>query len=238
MNYQTSNTNTLLLVGFLLLVGLLAPVHAASLFEQYSTRNAADLNAETHEMGRQLKNYFNADDISQKQQQIDFSEYRSSLKKALLYGVSLATYSEYERDLEFARDKEVFKGLPDEIEQQGDDIFRQRADYMGKKYRRMKQNVEEEIATYSDLLLLALETCETLTRQDFTGIQDDERFIEEMRDVVNGADCIKFLARQPELAKRWPQLSQRIEAQLAVWQETAVKPDSPIIDPRIIEALL
>lgn len=227
-----------LLLSLLLLCGLLGPAHAESLFEQYSRKSATDLNLETQEMGQQLKSYFSVENIAQKQQQIDFSEYRSNLKKALLYAVSLTTYSEYEKDLQFARDKEIFKGLPIELKtSSGDENLQRRKDFMGKKYLRMQKNVEEEIATYSDLLLLSLETCETLTRQDFSGIQEDSRFIEEMRDFLHGEDGQRFQTRQTEMARRWPLLSQRLAGQVALWQRPSIKPDAPIIDPQIIGAL-
>ena len=227
---QIKKLYQLLLLGFVLLCCLIGQAKAESLFEQYSRQSAADLNAETREMGQQLKSYFSAHSITQKQQQIDFSEYRSNLKKALLYGVSLATYSEYEQDLEFARDKEIFKGLPEEVEEApGDSVIQQRTDFMAKKYLRMQQNVEGEIATYTDLLLLSLETCEILMRQDFSGIQDDARFIEEMRDFLRSEEARRFQTRQSELAKRWPTLSQRVVVQMALWQTSAIKPNAPII---------
>lgn len=228
---------TPVLLGFLLFCCLAGPSQAESLFEQYSQKNAIDLNAETQAMGRQLKTCFSAENIARKQQQIDFSEYRSNLKKSLLYADSLATYSQYETDLEFARDKEMFKGLPEEASddaQTSAEAQERRKDFMQKKYQRMQQNVEGEIATYSDLLLLSLETCETLTRQDFSGIQDDASFREEMRDFLGSEEVSHFQARQAELMRRWPAIGQRIAAQMDVWRKPPLKPNAPIIDPQII----
>ncbi len=227
-----------LLLSLLLLCGLLGPAHAESLFEQYSRKSAVDLNAETQEMGQQLKSYFSADNIAQKQQQIDFSEYRSNLKKSLLYSLSLATYTEYERDLQFARDKEIFKGLPEGVDSaRGENSGQQRKDFMEKKYLRMQQNVEGEIATYTDLLLLSLETCETLTRQDFSDIQNDAGFIEEMRDFLRTEEALRFKSRQAELTRRWPVLGQRMVDQVSLWQTPAINPAAPIIDPQLLGAL-
>lgn len=221
-----------------LLCVLVTTASAESLFEQYSGKTATELSAETRDMGRKLKSYFSAENIQQHQKQIDFSEYRSNLKKALLYSISLATYSEYERDLQFARDKEIFKGLPTGMDEaQGDEAAQQRRDFMGKKYLRMQKNVEEEVATYTDLLLLALETCETLTRQDLSGILDDGRYIDEMRDLLRSDEARRYQTRQPQLAGRWPELSERIADQMALWQVPAVKPNAPIIDAQIIGAL-
>ncbi|MEA3465664.1 MAG: hypothetical protein U9R29_06620 [Thermodesulfobacteriota bacterium] len=239
MCYRITKLYQLLLIGIIIMpCVLLGQAHAESLFEQYTTKNAADLKEETCEMGQQLKSYFNADNISSRQRQIDFSEYRSNFKKTLLYGTRLSTYSEYERDLEFARDKEIFKGLPQDVEAaQGVDANQQRQDFMAKKYQRMQQNVEGEISTYSDLLLIALETCESTTRQDISGIQDDAEFIDEMRDLLRSDEARHFQKRQTTLAQRWPTLNQRITAQMTLWQTPAIKPNAPIIDPQIIEAL-
>ncbi|MCF6179830.1 MAG: hypothetical protein L3J63_10650, partial [Geopsychrobacter sp.] len=131
-----------------------------------------------------------------------------------------------------------FNGLPTGMDgAQGDEAAQQRGDFMGKKYLRMQKNVEEEVATYTDLLLLALETCETLTRQDLSGILDDGRYIDEMRDLLRSDEARRYLARQPQLASRWPELSERIVDQMALWQVPAVKPNAPIIDAQVIGAL-
>jgi len=232
------NPTSALLCTLLLLCVLISSASAESLFEQYASKNATELNAETHAMGHKLKSYFSAENIQQKQQQIDFSEYHSNFKKVLLYSISLSTYSEYERDLQFARDKEIFKGLPIGIDEtQGDEAARQRHDFMGKKYLRMQKNVEEEVATYSDLLLLSLETCENLTRQDLSGILDNNTYVDEMRDFLHSETVQRYQKRQPQLTKRWPELNQRIADQIALWQRPAVKANAPIIDAQIVEAL-
>ena len=86
-------------------------------------------------------------------------------------------------------------------------------------------------------LLLSLETCENLTRQDLSGILDNNTYVDEMRDFLHSETVQRYQKRQPQLTKRWPELNQRIDDQIALWQRPAVKANAPIIDAQIVEAL-
>ncbi len=213
-------------------------VHAESLFETYSQQTKTDLAVETQEMGRSLQQTFSATGISRRQMEIDFSEYKSNLKKALHYATRLASYSEYERDLEFARDKEAFQGLPEtQVVVAANDAQRDKQAFMRKKYDRMQQNVGEEVGTYVDLLHLSLDACEALTRQDLGGFVADEHSRERMRDFVQNDIARDYALRQDQLAGRWAEIAARVAVQLQLWGEPIAGPNDPIINPQIVKAL-
>jgi hypothetical protein len=226
-----------LLAGGLLAI-LSAPVAAASLFETYASASRESLETETREMGRQLSTTFNQGTIADHQQRIDFAEYLSGLKKSILYGTRLATYAEYERDLQFARDNEVFKGLPEQIEgEEAGEILKSRKAYVGSKYERMKKNVEEEIETYLDMMQLSLDACETLAQNDLSGFSDRDENRQRVARFGESKEFRRYLEKSEDLARRWPELSGRIAAQLALWQPRAPSPGDPLIDRRITGAL-
>jgi hypothetical protein len=223
---------------FLALLFLVSTARAESLFEIYSQKSKTDLATETRQMGRSLQQTFNATDISQRQMQIDFSEYRSNFKKALHYATRLASYSEYEQDLEFARDKEIFQGLPETQDATAENNGqRDKQTFMRKKYDRMQQNVGEEVGTYVDLLHLSLDACEALIRNDLGGFVADDQIRESMRDFVQGDAAREYAVRQNQLAGRWPQIAVRIEGQLRLWGDAVAGPNDPIINPQIVQAL-
>jgi hypothetical protein len=223
---------------FLALLLMTSTAHAESLFESYSQKSKADLAIETREMGGSLQQTFNATNISRRQMEIDFSEYRSNFKKALHYATRLASYSDYEQDLEFARDKEVFHGLPETQESvEESDAKRDKQTFMNKKYDRMQQNVREEVGTYVDLLHLSLDACEALTRHDLDGFVADDQTRDTMRDFVQSDPSRNYAVRQDQLAGRWPEIAARIEDQLQLWGDPVAGPNDPIINPQIVQAL-
>ncbi len=221
-----------------LLGSLAAPVAAASLFESYASASRERLEAETREMGRQLSTTFNQGTLADYQQRIDFAEYLSGLKKSILYGIKLATYAEYERDLQFARDNEVFKGLPEQVDGEGaTEILKSRKEYVGSKYVRMKKNVEEEIETYIDMMQISLDACETLSQNDLSGFSEREENRQRVVRFCESKEYLRYLEKSKDLARRWPELGGCIAAQLALWQPTAPAPGDPLIERSITGAL-
>ena len=209
-----------------------------SLFEYYTKTTPETLKAETGEMGAKLKTAFSQNSIKSKQEKIDFSEYFSNLKKSVLYASKLATYSEYVTDLRFARDKEIFKGLPDEEKTYGKSTPPlDRKEFVTNKYGKMKKNVEEEIETYNDLILFSLDTCETLTENDLSGILQDPYNHGKVRNYIRGDEYRSYEAKKERLNQTWPELLGRISAQFAVWEPRPASPHDPIIDPKIIGAI-
>jgi hypothetical protein len=222
----------------LLLASACGPSAAESLYEYYTTATQETLRTETHSMGRQLAKVFDENAVARRQQQIDFSEYVSNLKKAVLYAGKLATYSEYEKDLRFARDNEIFKGLPEDNASvpamASDDDQKQ---FAQKKYTRMTKNVQEEIDTYQDLIQVALDACEMLAGNDLSGMLENLEFRDKLNEYQHSKDFQQFVGKRPQLARKWPDLEQRLARQLDLWQAPLPAPDDPIINRKITGAI-
>jgi hypothetical protein len=211
---------------------------AESLYEYYASVSPETLQTETAEMGKKLTKAFDQSAISSRQQRIDFAEYYSHLKKLTIYAGRLAGYSEYGRDLQFARDNEIFKGLPEKTP--GSDnkgVQLDRKDFVNKKYTEMKKNVEEEIAAYEDLLTLSLEACETLIQNDLNGFADNKVYQDRIAEFKKGRDFREYQARATRFAATWPELADRLSRQLSRWDPHPPSPDDPIIDTKIAGAL-
>jgi len=227
----------IMISGLILVTANLAAA-GNSLFEYYTKTTPETLKAETGEMGAKLKTAFSQNSIKSKQEQIDFSEYFSNLKKSVLYASKLATYSEYGTDLRFARDKEIFKGLPDEEKAYGKSgPPLDRKEFVSNKYGKMKKNIEEEIETYNDLILFSLDTCETLTENDLSGILQDPGNHNKVKNYIRGDEYRGFEEKIVRLDQTWPKLSNRISAQFALWQPRPLSLEDPIIDPKIVGAI-
>ncbi len=69
-------------------------------------------------MSKDIRNRFSIRSVENAQQKIDVYDYFSHFKKMLVYGAKLGTYAAYETDLAFARDNELFKGLPETPDQE------------------------------------------------------------------------------------------------------------------------
>ena len=209
-----------------------------SLYEYYTGASTQTLKTETRQMGKQLSAAFSQQGISARQQKIDFADYYANLKKLVLYAGKLANYSEYGKDLRFARDNEVFKGLPKETgvtskkNQQLD-----RKDFVNRKYGEMKKNVEEEIDTYVDLIRLSLDACETLTQNDLSGFTENQRNLDRIMKFKRSKGYRQYQEKNQRLAVKWPQLSARISNQLSLWGPKPTSPDDPLISPKIAGAL-
>lgn len=211
---------------------------ADSLYEYYTSASTEDLNSETAEMGRELKPLFGQAGISSRQQKIDFAEYYANLKKLVLYAGRLATYSEYEKDLQFARDNEVFKGLPEESTRQEDPSSQvDRKAFVEKKYGQMKKNVADEIDTYVDLIQLSLDACETLSRNDLSGFLDNRAYQDQVADFKRSKEFGVYVSKKVRFSQAWPGLAGRIARQFALWDPAPSSPDDPILNRKITGAI-
>ena len=211
---------------------------AGSLYEYYTSAATETLKTETKGMGKELSATFNQKGISSRQQKIDFADYYSNLKKLVLYSSKLATYSEYGKDLRFARDNEVFKGLPTETKAPGkNEPQLDRKDFVNRKYGEMKKNVEEEIETYVDLIKLSLDACETLTQNDLSGFAESKKHRARVVSFKRGKEFRYYLEKRGRLAERWPTLAARISNQLSLWDPRPASPDDPLINVKIAGAI-
>ena len=211
---------------------------AGSLYEYYTSAATETLKTETKGMGKELSATFNQKGISSRQQKIDFADYYSNLKKLVLYSSKLATYSEYGKDLRFARDNEVFKGLPTETKAPGkNEPQLDRKDFVNRKYGEMKKNVEEEIETYVDLIKLSLDACETLTQNDLSGFAENKKHQSRVVSFKRGKDFRDYLEKRGRLTETWPSLAARISNQLSLWDPRPASPDDPLINVKIAGAI-
>lgn len=211
---------------------------AGSLYEYYTSTSADKLREESREMGKELAPMFSQESISIRQKKIDFAEYFANLKKLVVYATKLSTYSEYEKDLLFARDHEVFMGLPDEpaaAEEAEAKVSRHQ--FVEKKYGQMKINVQEEIGTYVDLIQMSLDVCETMTEIDLSGFSEEAAYRNQVIDFTHGDVYGRFQNKQAQFSHRWPDLASRIENQLDRWPAAPPKPNEPIIDTKVAGAI-
>ena len=210
----------------------------ASLYEYYTGASTETLQSETRAMGEQLTTAFSQQGIGIRQEKIDFADYYANLKKMVLYAGKLATYGEYGKDLQFARDNEIFKGLPRETDvaskkgEQGN-----RKDFVNRKYGEMKKNVEEEIDTYVDLIRLSLDACETLTQNDLSGFTENRKNLARVMKFKGSKGYRQYLEKRERLAMKWPGLAARISNQLSLWGPKPPSRDDPLINPKIAGAL-
>lgn len=213
-------------------------VKAESMYEYYADATSSELEKETREMGQELKKSFSQSNIHRNQQKIDFATYFTNLKKATLYGSKLSTYSQYREDLNFARDNEVFKGLPDEPRNQSSDKeLRARKEFVSEKYDRTKLNVEEEIDIYIDLLTLALDVCESMSDNDLSGFVTLEENRAQIIKWLHSEQYEDYQKSASGLGQTWPEIEKRIASQCALWQGQPKSPDAPIISARLVSAL-
>ncbi len=231
---KTSNNIQAILLALMLALLTAQVCGAESMYEYYSRADRATLEDETREMGNELRKIFNQQDISAKQRDIDFAEYAANLKKLVFYGNKLATYSDYERDLSFARDKEIFKGLPEERKNTpGSGPRFDRKSFAGSKYERMKVNVEEEIDTYHDLIRMSLDICQAIIENDLTGIHAHQDYHDRIQRFMNSKAFRLYQERRKQMAGRWPDIAAQIDAQFRYWETKAPALDEPIISTAI-----
>ncbi len=214
------------------------PVQAQSMYEYYADASSAELDKETRSMGLELKQTFSQENVYRNQQKIDFATYFTNFKKAVLYGGKLSTYSEYHEDLAFARDNEVFKGLPEEPQDRiSDKELRARKELIGEKYERTKLNVEEEIDIYLDLLSLALDVCESMSANDLSGFMVSEGNRTKILKWMRSDQFKTYLGKAGNLGQSWPEIQRRITDQCVIWEGRPMAPDAPIINAGLAKSL-
>ena len=206
-----------------------------SLFKDYTEKSQQDLIEETDKMSAQIVTKFNQQSMEITQKKIYFYDYFSNLKKLVLYGAKLATYAEYEQDLKFAKQNELFKGLP-EKEIKGDNANRSR--FANEKYKMMRTNIKDEIDTYKDLIQSSLDSCEHLSLYDLTESSMPEKDKDRIQYYFETSETFKnYLEKRGGLEKTWPLIGAGIKRQVNMWQEKGLDPKDPIIDIKITEAI-
>lgn len=189
---------------------------------------------ETRAMSDQIRHQFDQVSMESAQQKIDAYDYFSNLKKLMLYGSKLSTYAEYEKDLTFAKDNELFKGLPEDP----DDNPESKTRFVTEKYKKMMQNVKDEIETYKDLILISLDACELLSSNDLTGFVTSKPTRQRIQSYFeNSPDYQDYLEKKERLDKTWPMLESRINYQISIWEIKGSAPHDPIIDINITKAI-
>ncbi len=216
------------------LAGAMPVSGADPLYLEYMDKTESQLKQETREMSREIRKSFDMASMETAQQKIDAYDYLSHFKKILLYGSKLATYARYEEDLDFARDNELFKGLPED-EEAAQEI---KTDFIDEKYQRMSVDVKNEIDTYQDLIMISLDACELLTTNDFTGFSESTVFKAKMDSLFSAGQSYKsYKEKQDRFAQAWPELSGRIQQQIALWQEAPDLPGDVLVDPKITKII-
>lgn len=207
-----------------------------SLYEELSKKSKAELTRETTQMSEKIQKTFDQSSMEKSQQKIHFYEYFSNLKKLVLYGSKLANYSAYEEDLTFAKENELFKGLPEE---KPEDKPEKRTRYVKEKYSMMKTNIKDEIDTYTDLIQYSLDACEHLSLYSLTQESANDKNMKRIRYYMeNSRDYQEYLAKKEKLAKAWPGLEAGIQRQFDLWQERGLAPEDPVVDPRITKEIV
>ena len=101
----------------------------------------------------------------------------------------------------------------------------------------MKQNVEDEIATYVDLMALSLDACEILSENDLSGFLEREKIASRVRALMKSKAYEEYEAKETHFADGWPDMSARLSVQLALWRPGPPSPNDPILDPTIVGAI-
>lgn len=223
-------------VVFLILY--VAAAGAEPLYDQYLNTPKETLKKETTEMSDALRKTFSEGTIERSQQRIDFADYYANFKKMVLYGAKLANYADYEENLAFARDKELFKSLSSAEASRPVGSYDQKA-FVQDKYEQMKVNVGEEIDTYLDLITISLNACEIMSANDLSGFSGTRENQDTIRRYLDESEAYQvFSQRYERMEKTWPDLAARISRQITFWEAPGKLPDDPIIDPTLTGAIL
>ncbi len=218
-----------------LMFWITASGHAQSLFKDYTTKSRQNLMADTEKMSRQIVEKFDRASIERNQQKIYFYEYFSNLKKMVLYSSKLATYAEYKDDLKFAKENELFRGLP---EKAGEKNKEKRTRFITEKYKMMKSNIKDEIDTYVDLIQISLDACEHLSAYNMSPQTMGGRNMTRVRSYFETSAYFKaFIKKRDRLARAWPGIEAGIAKQISLWQKRGLGPEDPVIDQKITEAV-
>lgn len=205
-----------------------------SLYLSYTEKSEQDLTAETKVLSEKIRETFRVASVDQAQERIDAYDYFSQFKKMLLYGEKLATYARYEDDLKFAKNNELFKGLPNDKDQRQ----HVKKEFLDDKYTRMSQDVATEVDTYKDLLINCLNDCEMLTVSELSTVADSNFLDGKIKAFLSGGQVYKrYLDKKTGLSAAWPDLAARIQHQVDRWAPRTAQPYDRLIDPEITEAI-
>jgi hypothetical protein len=231
------NNNIIKSVAYAICLILLVSANSSgqSLFKDYTEKSQQELTEDTEKLSQQIIRKFNQQSMEATQQKIYFYEYFSNLKKLVLYGAKLANYAQYKEDLKFARENELFKGLPKE---KSDEKKGNRLRFLNEKYKMMQANIKDEIDTYQDLIKSSLDSCEHLALYDLSKSSLDGKNQERIQYYFEISKTYKhYLQKRDKLANTWPVLEIKIRKQIDMWQEKAAAPEDSIIDLKITEGI-
>jgi len=208
---------------------------SGSLLEYYNTADKETLSKETNEMAENLKSVFSSKEIEATEAELDFSRYITNFKNLIRYMSKLAGYADYEENIKFGRDREIYKVLPEE-----DNLEEDRKLVIDEKYDRLEMITKEEILTYQDTVESSFDACEIYTDTLFWGdkLFQNPKFKETMDDYFRDEMFQTYEKEEkPILEKSHPEYVNRISRLVSLWKEPPPKPNSPIIDPDIVEKL-
>jgi hypothetical protein len=212
------------------------------LYDKYLNTPNEELKNETSQMGRDLRSTFNESSIQRSQQRIDFADYYANFKKLVLYGGKLANYADYEENLSFARDRDLFRGLSSVESRNGESAGGNydRNAFVNQKHETMKVNVIQEIETYTDLIIISLNACEIISANDLSGFSTARESKDTILRYMDESQAYQVYESQfNRLESSWPDLARRISNQIAFWEAQGRRmPGVPIIDPLVTGAIL
>lgn len=224
--------------GIWLLFLLAGNSSAGSLFEKYTSKSKQQLKDETLAISEKIKNKFDQASVEDAQQKIDYYDYFSNLKRLVLYGTKLANYADYEQDLKFARDNELFRGLPEDRDESSGETQKLTHKFVSEKYHKMQDNIKDEVETYEDLIMISLDSCELLAANDLSGFAASKGSMQRIRRYLeHSGDYKQYVEKRSRLASTWPALESRISRQISLWAEKGLGPGDPIVDRRITLAI-
>jgi hypothetical protein len=203
-----------------------------SLLEYYNRADQETLNAGTEKMAEDLKGMFDKEEIIRTENDLQFSRYFTNFKNLVLYANKLAGYVDWEENIKFGRDNELYRELPKEGE-----LTKDKKLHISEKYNRLEGITVEEINTYREMMEISFNACEFYTENDFAFF-DNRKYREKMEDFFQGGRFQMFEQEKRELLeKEHSDCIKRIDTLVAAWRERNPDPDSPIIAPEIIESL-
>ncbi len=204
----------------------------ATLLEYYNTANQETLDSDTERIADNLKDAFNKKEIIRTENDLQFSRYYISFKNLILYANKLAGYTDYEENIKFGRDNELYRQLPVEGK-----LPKDKKMLISEKYNRLEQITVEEIDTYKEMMEISFNACEFYTENDFNFF-GNHRYKEVMENFLQAERYQLFeQEKRALLEKDNGAYVKRIDRLIASWRQVPPTPDSPIIDPEIIRNL-
>jgi len=229
-------------ISFFLVIGvifilLLAGENTAwsqSLIEYYNSADKETLEQDTQKITKKLKTMFNPNDIAQNQAKIDFSDFFSNFKNLILYATKLANYHDYQENIKFGREREIYQVLSLKGEMETE-----KRSAINKKYDRLEEISQDEIETYKDMIETAFDTCELYTETTLfkKPIFKEETFKQTMEEYLAGPEFQEYCQKKALLEQNYPEYVDRISHLVLLWKGAPPAPTDPIINPEIVNAL-